>query len=228
MRSSPKVLRLKKIRRAILRIDEIHRELSTLPSQPLPTKIFAGHWRYFQVRADVLRSSTGRQVQQIVEQCNHWVLGKKRNPRSYRTSTEVAVNSSETTFYSEQLLRPLSEDQFQAASFPAFFERKWFETVTRYHRVGTKNIPYKKYFPQVPPHMLEFAYKPAYYTETTPPHSELSSELKRLYDFLRETHGWEKINGRHVDEWDMSLGRIRQRDKQQQRELEAFTEELFD
>lgn len=76
--------------------------------------------------------------------------------------------------------------------------------------------------------MLEFAYKPAYYTETTPPHSELSSELKRLYDFLRETHGWEKINGRHVDEWDMSLGRIRQRDKQQQRELEAFTEELFD
>ncbi len=161
----------------------------------------------------------------VVEKCNHWVLGKRKNPSSYRASTEMAVSDTATSFFSEQGLRPLTQDQFDKAGFPEFFEKKWFKVVISYHRAGTRNIPRKRYFPQVPRHMLEYVYKPAYMAEEkmTPP--DLDGELRKLYDFMKEAHGWERLSGRHADEWDLNFTRTRMREKISLREAqEGFSD----
>lgn len=221
MQLSPKKIKTKIFHRAAQRIDEIHREMLAIPPVPLPKKIMVGHWRYFRVREDVLRSSVGDQVKQVTDRCNHWVLGKKKDPDSYRSSTEIAVSPSASTFYSGQRLRPLNHEQFVNSNFPDFFEKKWFRVVELIHRAGTKNIPIKRYFPQVPPHMLEFAYKPAYMTEENLPSSPLTAELHHLYDFMKKNHGWERLSGRHADEWDLNLTRTRILDKLSRREAES-------
>lgn len=223
MRAEKKELREREYRTASRRIDEIHRALAALPSCPLPRKLFVGHWRYLVVRADVLRSSVGKQVQAVVDRCNHWVLGKKNNPASYRCSTEVPVSAAETGFVSGQGLRPLTAEQWQEASFPDFFEHKWFRKVERTIRAGTKNIAVYRYFPEVPKHMLEFGYKPAYMTEAQVVDGDLESELKRLYSFMRNSHGWERVSGRHADEWDMSLRRAKVRLAEAAREVRAWS-----
>jgi len=227
MRHSKQQLKKKDFQRSAQRIEELQRKIASLPPHPLPKKILVGHWRYLRVRADVLRSSVGKQVAQVVEHCNHWVLGKKKHSDSYVSSTEIAVSPTKTSFTQGQGLRPLGQSQYLAASFPSFFEKKWFRVVESYHRAGTKNIPVRRYFPQIPPHMLEFAYKPAYMTEEHIPSSEMSSELKRLYDFMRANHGWEKISGRHADEWDLNFTRTRLLDRISRREAKeaVFQEE---
>jgi hypothetical protein len=222
MKTTKEDLRERELRRAARRIGEIHRELAARPSTPLPKKIFAGHWRFLAVRADVLRSSVGSQVQQVVDKCNHWVLGRKSSPPSYRASTEVAVSPAATAFISGQGLRPLGAEEWLSAGFPDFFEDKWFRKIPRLIRVGTKNIELTRYFPQVPDHMLEFAYKPAYITETRLPGGDLESELRRLYSTMNAAHGWERLDGRHTDEWDMSVRRRRLREKEQILEARAW------
>lgn len=225
MNLSPEKMKKKDFLRAARRIDEIQKEIMSIPPRPLPQKILVGHWRYLKVRADVLRSSVGLQVSQVVRACNHWVLGKKKDPNSYRTSTEIPISSSSTSFFPEQGLRPLSQKQFTEAAFPEFFERKWFRVVEHIHRAGTKNIVVKRYFPKIPRHMLEFEYKPAYMEAEHIPSSELNAELKRLHDFMHGNHGWEKIAGRHADEWDLNFVRTRILDRDSKREIQ---ESLFE
>lgn len=216
-------IREKGLRRIAARIEEIHRELRLRPLTPLPKKIFVGHWRYLAVRRDVLRSSIGSQVQMVVDRCNYWVLGRLGTPSSYRPSTEVAVSSLESRFTQDHGLRPLGRAEWLDASFPDFFEKKWFRKVNRVIRAGTKNIEVPRYFPQVPAHMLEFAYKKAYITESQVPDGTLESELKRLYASMRTSHGWEKISGRNVDEWDMNLRRRKLREMEADDEVRKWS-----
>ncbi len=203
------------------RIDEINRILATRPAHPLPNKIFAGHWRYLAVRSDILRSSVGLQVQRVVDACNHWVLGRKSSTKSFLSSTEVAYGSGETGFSSGQGLRPLSQGEWDSHNFPEFYERRWFKRVPKIIRAGTKNISINRFFPQVPAYMLEFAYRPAYITETKTPDGDLESELRHLYQVMKENHGWEKISGRHADEWDLSIRRRKVRERLLTEELSA-------
>jgi len=213
----------KKLRRIARRIDEIHKELQTRPSVPLKKKVFVGHWRYLSVRSDILRSSVGSQVKMVVDRCNNWVLGKKSVPSSYRASTEVAISATESGFTHEQGLRPLSREEWEAAEFPPHFEKKWFRRVPKIIRAGTKNIVVDRYFPQIPRHMLEYAYKPAYITETNELDGKLESELRCLYAKMRASHGWEKLQGRHLDEWDLNLKKIKHLDKEANRECREFS-----
>jgi len=209
MKLSPKKSNLAALRQAARRIDELHRRIGLFEKVPLEKKMFVGHWRYMVVRADVLRSSIGRQVQQVVDQCNHWVLGRKKASDSYRCSTEVKAGPNITTHIGEQYLRPLNAKQWEKANFPEHVQRKWFETVTTFIRAGTKNIPQIKYFPRIPRHMLEYGYKRAYIEEVTSPKPDVESELARLYQFMREHNGWVKLGQRNRDEWDLSLTKKR-------------------
>lgn len=215
-------MREKTLRRAAARIAEIHLELAARPMTPLKNKIFVGHWRFFVVRRDVLRSSIGSQIQMVVSKCNHWVLGKRGIPSSYRSTTEVALSTREAVFSQGQGLRSLGRVEWEASSFPDFFKKKWFLNIPRIIRAGTKNIEVDRYFPQVPPRMIEFAYKPAYMTASRLPDGDLETELRHLCALMEKTHGWEKIQGRNVDEWDMSLRRLSLREEESKDEVRAW------
>lgn len=225
MRKTAKAEKMKELHRVSERIAEIHELLRKTPPVPLPKKIFVGHWRHFAVRADVLRSSIGSQVKKVVDHCDHWVLGKRRDPASYRTSTEVYHSPSESGFQHGQGLRPLTQEQWDAADFPEFFERKWFRVTTRLIRAGTKNIPVKRYFPEIPRHMLEYAYRPAYATAAFEPNGALESELRRLYQIMDARHGWQKLEGRTADEWDLSLRKKKLREELVDREMRTESAE---
>lgn len=220
MKRTRKEESLLKLRKAAQRIQEINHILSKLPTKPLPKKMFAGHWRFLKVREDVLRSSVGQQAANVVELCNNWVLGKKKDPNSYRTSTEVCypINGSMlkggSTWREGQGLKPISEDQFEASGLPEFYKRKWFIAQEVVHRLGSKVIIKHRYFPNVPKHMLEFGYKAAYVTEVGQVCGPLESELKKLYDFMDQHNGWTRIGQRrNRDEWDLSLEKKRAKAK---------------
>jgi len=221
-----KRVKIKELRHAADRIAEIQRDIFKIKPKPLPKKIFAGHWRFIVVRSDVLRSSIGQQVQQVVNACNHWCLGKKKEPNSYRASTEVSYGPYSSGYADGQSLRPLSQDAWDKAGFPEFFKRKWFDVVTKYIKAGTSNIPQYKYFPKVPKHMLEYAYKPAYIKEVTEPDGNLEGELKKLYDFMNTNNGWARLNGRNKDEWDMSIEKKKQLSKIRDKEGKAEAAEI--
>lgn len=212
MKRSRKEQDLAKFREASCRISEIYDEMRKLPMEKLEKKLFVGHWRFLKVRADVLRSSIGSQVDQVVQACNTWVRGKKRSPKSYRCSTEVCIpikGSYKHGFQSYQTgqgLRPLSEEAFEKAGLPEFFKTKWFNTMEVPIKVGSKVIIKHRYYPKVPAHMLEFDYKPAYIEEIRAHSGDLEGELKRLYEFMAQNDGWKKIgNTRCRDEWDLSV-----------------------
>jgi len=222
-----KDVQLRDIRKAAERIREIQHLLGQIKPQPLPKKIFAGHWRFITVRADVLRSSIGSQVQQVVDNCNHWVLGKKKEPKSYKCSTEIRYNSELSGYENGQGLLPLSEERWEKSGLPEFFKKKWFETVTRYIKAGTKNIPRVTYFPKIPKHMLDYGFKPAYIKEFTDTNGDLEGELQKLYTFMDTNHGWAKLSGRSLDEWGLSLDKKRklERIRDQETQFEAREED---
>lgn len=199
-----KKIQLRDIRKAAERIREIHFLLRNIKPQPLPKKIFAGHWRFITVREDILRSSIGTQVQQVVNNCNHWVLGKKKEPKSFNSSTEVCYTKESSGYENGQGLLPLSQERWDKAGLPEFFKKKWFDTVTKYLKVGTKNIPRITYFPKVPKHMLDFGFKTAYLTEFRDTDGDLEGELHNLQTFMNTSRGWERLTGRGRDEWDLS------------------------
>jgi len=197
------------------RIDELNRQMSKVQPIKLNKKIFAGHWRFLKVRKDILRSSIGIEVQNVVNQCNHWVLGKKKDANSYCCSTEiyypygVLSNRNESTWQSGQGLVPLSQDQWDAANFPISYKMRWF-TIRKIERnFGTKNITFYKYYPTIPHRMLEFGYKAAYITEVYEPNGDVETELKYLNDKFNELHGWEVLCGRYRDEWNLSFTKKR-------------------
>jgi hypothetical protein len=221
VKTSSKKTSLAAIRRAARRIDELHYKVGRTEKIRLQKKMFVGHWRFLVVRADVLRSSIGTQVQQVVDRCNHWVLGRKKISDTFRCSTEVKTGPSSSAHISEQYLRPLNAKKWEEAGLPEHIQRKWFETVTTYIRAGTKNIPIVRYFPKVPRHMLEYGFKPAYIEEVENPKPDVESELAKLYQFMRAHDGWTKLGQSHRDEWDLSLTRKRALDKLLSREAQG-------
>jgi len=211
MQRNKKEVKLSEIKKAHRRIEEIQSEIRNQPREKLDKKIFAGHWRFLKVRADVLRSSIGEQVSKVVEACNTYCLGKKKDPNSFKTATEVCypVNGSlingETTWRQGQGLRPLTKDQFEQAGFPEHFKTKWFDVLTKQIKAGSKNIPVQRFFPKIPEHMLEYDFKPAYITEVKIARGDLESELAKLYKFMRTNNGWQVIYSNIKDEWDLNL-----------------------
>jgi len=160
-----------------------------------------------------LRSSIGGQVQRIVDQCNHWVLGKKKDPTSYRCSTEIYYpysvhsESSGVSWQSEQGLHPINQNVWDQAGFPEFFKKKWFNLRKITRSYGTKNVVYYRYYPKIPSHMLEYGYKAAYITEVHPVNGDLESELKFLKDQFARRNGWQIIYGSYRDEWILNMDR---------------------
>jgi hypothetical protein len=242
MKIEKKEIQLKKFRQAEERIQEIYREMNNAPAKKLPKKIFAGHWRYISVRADILRSSIGEEVSQVIALCNHWVLGKKKYPETYRCSTEVAFarasNKTEEDYFgrnanllskkgknvilariSEQLPNPISEEAMEKSGLSDKIKRKWFDKVVETIPCGTKTYERIKYFPKIPKYMLEFSFKPAYITEVKDTQGDLESELTNLKDFMDKNNGWAKLHGNFYDEWDMSLSKKKKLEKIKNKEL---------
>jgi hypothetical protein len=215
MLKNKKELKISELRKAEKRIFELQKEISKLPKEKLDKKIFVGHWRFLKVRADVLRSSIGSQVAKVVEACNTYCLGKKKEPNSYKMTVEVPypVKGSMlhgSSFRQEgQGLRPLSHKEFENAGFPEHFEKKWFHKQEITKSVGSKNLTNFRYFPRIPKHMLEFDYKPAYMVEASKAGGDLESELVRLYQIMNSSNGWSKLHGRYKDEWDLSLDKTK-------------------
>jgi hypothetical protein len=211
MKKDKEEIKISELRKAEKRIFALQKEISNLPKEKLDKKIFVGPWRFLKVRADVLRSSIGAQVAQVVEKCNTYCLGKKKEPNSYRMTVEVAypINGDMlhgSTFRQEgQGLRPLFQKEFEAAGFPEHFEKKWFDKQEISRSVGSKNLVSYRYFPKIAPHMLEFDYKPAYMIEATKAGGDLESELVRLYRLMNSSNGWSKLHGNYKDEWTLSL-----------------------
>jgi hypothetical protein len=232
MQKDKKKVQLSEIRKAEKRIFEIQRHMRSLPREKLEKKIFAGHWRFLKVRADVLRSSIGEQAARVVEACNTYCLGKKKDPNSYKTSTETCypINGSilnGSSFHQEgQGLRPLYHKEFEKSGFPEHFERKWFNKQAITKSIGSKNLVHYKYFPKVPKHMLEFDYKPAYITEVNIKAGDLESELAKLYKFMNANNGWNKLHGNHKDEWDLSLDKKKSLNKLSEKELRQELQDI--
>jgi hypothetical protein len=226
MKKTKQTAILQEIRRAETRIREISRNIFNQKPIPLKKRMFVGHWRFFKVRADILRSSVGEEIQQVVSATNHWVLGNKKLPNSYRCSTEVRWNQTESGRIGEQYLHPLSEDEMEKSGLSNKIKRKWFEFITIPLHMGTKTIMRKRYFPKVPSYMLEFAFKPGYITEERIPDGDLESELHGLRTFMETHNGWEKLHGTYRDEWDLSVSKKKALKKLREKELrESLTEE---
>ena len=217
MQKTKKEALIKKLRAAEKRIHELNHEIRNIKPTPLKKRMFVGHWRHFTVRADVLRSSIGEDVAKIVSACDHWVLGKKKEEKSYRTSTE-ALFGEKTGTIAGQALKPINQKKAEAAGFSPEFLRKWFDKHTAVIGAGTKTYERHRYFPKIRPHMVEFTYKPAYITEITNPNPDTESELAHLYKFMDAHDGWKKLLGQHRDEWDLSLGKKRALEKLRKQE----------
>jgi len=229
MQPKKQTIKFKKFLQVQNRINELHKLIRESPVKPLPNKIFVGHWRYFRVRDDVLRSSVGRQVKLIVDACNHWVLGKKNDPKSYENKcyTRVYCAYFGSTAVSKQHLHPLSQDEFDKCNFPnpIQFARRWFDVETKTRSFGSKNVIYRNYYPKVRPHIIEFAYKRAYITEEHCKVGDYESELAKLYQFMTDNHGWDALCQHHKDEWDYNVDKKRMLQNLNKKELrEAILE----
>jgi len=196
------------------RIHEIYGLMRDLPYEPTEKKIFAGHWRFFKVREDILRSSIGAQVKMVVDKCNTWILGNKNDPDSYK---QKIWSTGELREY--QALRSLSEKEFNESGFPDFFTRKWFVKEVTYKNVGTKNLEIIRFRPNIPPHMIEYAFKRAYKCAFKMLDGDLEGELDRLQRTMNNENGWAKIAGNNYDEWDRNEKKKKNMKKIARREL---------
>lgn len=222
MHKESKAELLRKIRNVRDRIDELHKTKWNAPRVPLEKKIFAGHWRFFKVREDVLRSSVGQDISKIVDACNHWILGKKQEPKSYRGSTEVFI-SKRGHHIPGQYLRPIGEDKMESLGFNEGKIRKWFDIEKTTIGAGTKTFEKKRYFPKVRPHQIEYDFKRAYITEVHVPDGDVESELAHLYKFMENHDGWKKLGeaGYMRDDWGLSLDKKRKLEKIRDKEMQA-------
>lgn len=200
--------KLKEYIKASNRINELYELIKDQEPNVLDKPLFVGHWRFFVVRADILRSSIGQQIQLIVNHCNTWVRGKK-NPRSFQTGSYIYYTGlSQPYFESRQYLKGLTEEEFKKANFPDFYLKKWFNVYSRTKSFGSKNIIINEYYPQVPEYMLTYRYKPAYIVEVSKCEGLLESELAKLKDFMYREKGWEKLNGhKKYNDWDSRIFR---------------------
>lgn len=227
MKPNKQELKLKEFLKAKRRIDELHTLIAQSPCVPLKNKIFVGHFRFFKVRDDVLRSSIGNAAKLVVDACNTWVLGKKKEPKTYEKYHGIVYCRyfGETTV-SKQCLRPLRQDEIDKLNFPnrISFIRRWFDVEEKIKSYGSKNVVYRRYFPKIPPHMLEFAFKPAYITEEKTKVGDYESELAKLYTFMSDNNAWEIVFNRNRDEWFLNLDREKILEKIRKKEA---MEEIF-
>ena len=230
-KTNKKALALKELRRIKERMEEIQDKIWTLPRTKLPNRIFAGHWRYFGVRADILRSSQGEVIQRIVDACNHWVLGNKKDPKTFRCSTEVlcwGLGIYPNSWQDGQWLRPLSQEQWDAAKFSEGIKKKYFRIGTFYHKVGTKNIPYFRYYPNIQEYMLEWKYKAAYIVEVGSKNGDLETEYHELRTIFDNNQGWTRLYGNHRDDWDLGWEKKKELKKIAAKELREETQQNYE
>lgn len=224
MKPQKKESKIKDFLRAQKRIDELHDLIANSPYVPLKKKVFVGHWRFFKVRDDILRSSIGNSAKLVVDACNSWVLGKKNNPKSYEKAygVEYCKYFGETTV-SKQTLRPLTQEQLDRLNFPnrPSFIRRWFDVEEKTRSYGSKNIVVRRYFPKISSHMLEFAFKPAYITEEKPKIGDYESELAKLYQYMYDNRAYDRLgNNYRRDEWSENLEKRRILENIRTRELQ--------
>lgn len=182
---------IKDILKIVARIEELNNNWKPRVI-PLKDPIFAGHWRHIALREDVLRCSIGADAAKVVALCDHWVLGKKKEPKSYNCQTEICLEGN-TLFIMGQYLRPLSQAQIEEACFSPRFIRKWFHLHKKTVRLGTKNMEYIRYFPKIGHHMVEFAFRRGYIVEVTEPNGNVESELAKLYQKMEHLDGWRRL-----------------------------------
>lgn len=196
---NPKDKTLAKIKKASERINELRKIPQTKEILDKKDRIFAGHWRFFKVRADVLRSSQGETLSKVVEATNKWVLGQKKDPESYRSISWIGQNGGKGIYSNEQSLQPLSFEELQEKGLNSEKYLKWFSKEIQTQNVGSKILEKPVFFPKLPKHTLEFDYKKAYVVEITHPNPDVESEMARLYQFMTENKGWEKLHGKGKD-----------------------------
>lgn len=221
MKTTTKESKKKEAIRIRKRIDELNSLIFNMPPVPLKKKMFVGHWRFFKVRDDILRSSIGEVVKKVVDACNTMVLGKKNEPKSYEHSYgtvyykyfgEVAV--------SHQTLRSLSEDEVSKIGLTPKQIRKYFLISEKTKSFGSKNITFRRYFPAIAPYMIEFAYKPAYIEAVRDVVGDYESELAKLYRKMHEINGWTLLHGNSRDEWDLSLDKKKKLERIRKKEMD--------
>ena len=223
MQKNKKEEKLKKLFQVSERISAIYQLKKKLEPKKLNKPIPHGHYRYVTVRADVLRSSVGGQIQKIVYHCNHWILGDKKDSKSFEwPHTEVLAGLNERGYVRKQLLKPLSQSEWDQAKFPDFFEKKWFKVLISVKSFGSKNVTTKRYFPNVPEHMLTFEYCPAYIVAVSSVDGDLDSEEKKLRDLMDESNGYPRLYGKDKDEWSESLEKKRILNRLSKKEIEEY------
>lgn len=226
MKPQKQEVKFREFLKASARISELYGLIRDTPSIPLPKRIFAGHWRYFKVREDILRSSIGEQVSKVVNLCNSWVLGRKKEPSSYEHCySAIYCKYYGETFVSKQHLHPVSQETIDKAGFSPKQIARWFEVSRTVKSFGSKNVEFCKYYPKVPEYMLEFAYKAAYITEEKVKVGAYESELAKLQQFMADNNGWKALENRHRDDWDLSLDKKRLANRLADKEIQEFYSE---
>lgn len=210
--------KLKEYRAAAERIGELYDLIWKLPPIDVSKeRIFAGDWRYFVVRKDILRSSLGETIQKIVDITQHACLGRRNDPKSY-----TRWNYRSNKYEDYQDLKDLSDKEYKSYNFSTK-ESKYFRRIVEIRSFGSKNKEIHSWRPIIPEWMLEYAYKPAYMLETRDAGYELQSELDKLNDFMRRENAWEKM-GKSNREWDWDLPFRKALKKEADKEIKEFLE----
>src|SRR5258707_1197027 len=124
---NPHIARKKEMLALIRELDNARMARGKLKYLPLDKPILAGYTRSFIVREDVLRTSVGTQIKQLVEATNTtWRAKDEAGP--YRPTKYLAwhVEIEEP----EQTLAPIKDDDFKKSGLPEEFKAKWFTPIT--------------------------------------------------------------------------------------------------
>lgn len=218
--------KLKEYYAASKRINELYRSIWDLPRVDVSKdRIFAGDWRFFVVRKDILRSSIGENIQAVVDVTQSARLGRRDNPKSY-----LQYNYLTRRYEDSQELNPLSDKTYTNYNFPAKVA-KYFKKYTEIRSIGSKNIEIYSWHPVIPKWMLEYDYKRAYLLETRDAGYELQSELDKLQAFMRRENGYEKLCQSNYDweyhfEGKFLMEKVAKRDMREEVNLALYENQL--
>ena len=216
MKTTKKEIQLKEIRKVAKRIDELHYQIRNAPTEKLEKKLLVGYWKFLSVREDILKSSIGAQVKEVVEHTNQWYMGKTKKNEHFHPYTKTLEGLQKIHY-----LKPLTEKEFEETKMPEFFKKKWFKERTEYIRAGSSNIPQKVYFPNIPNRMLEYKFKKAFVEEVPIVNATAESELHNLNTFMETHNGWDKLFRNHKDDWDINLVKKKKIRRLQEKEIRS-------